>query len=159
MVAHATVRGREWVRDLWRLCIGVVAEPSAVEVDDEKQLSAEGDVDEAVLSITLPMPAEGVQRLTEELREKLASGVNARLVKAVQPDGFRLHSAHILVEYFRREFAVDSRMVVHVASCVKLTHVPSGTVARSTRHRSRALNQNDALLLLESLVAERHDAA
>jgi hypothetical protein len=160
VVAHADVAdGGRWVSDLWRLCTGVVGELSAVDVVDERQLNVEGDIGDAVLIITAPVPSEGIQRLAEELRAKLVDGVNARLVVAVHPDSVHLDSSQISVEHFRREFAVNSQMVAHVDSCVKLTHLPSGTVARSTRHRSRALNREQARLLLESLVSESQNVA
>jgi len=64
-----------------------------------------------------------------------------------------VHPSEFQVTYFRRERAVDSRFVVHVDSCVRLTHSETGTVARSTCHRSQAANYKEAFALLQSLLA------
>lgn len=141
--------------DLLRTCSRALRDSWSLEIIDEERANATGDMLGVVLKISEQMPVEPYQWLSEELRAKYCDGVKARLLKGVQPVEMILQPMDFLVDYFREEFAVNSPMVHHTDSCVKLTHLATGVIARSTTHRSRSMNYDEALLLLESLVRER----
>nr|WP_315489769.1 hypothetical protein [uncultured Rhodoferax sp.] len=51
-----------------------------------------------------------------------------------------LREKELLIHFYRKPDAVDSRMVVHTDSCVELTHVSTGLVGRSEWERRRSAN-------------------
>ncbi len=145
--------GGLWVGALLSICARRVGDASSIEIIDEEQENGAGDMAGAVLKLCEPLPAEVFLQLSQELQGNCPEGVKARLLGGASP-AMSLAPQDLLVEYFRREFAMRSRMIVHTDCCVRLTHVPTGRSARSTAHRSRVLNCEEALLLLGSLVRQ-----
>lgn len=145
--------GGLWVGALLRICARMVDDANSIEIIDEERENGAGDMAGAVLKLCEPLPAEVFQQLSQEIQRNCPEGVNARLLRGASP-AMSLAPQDLLIEYFRREFAVNSRMIHHSDSCARLTHVPTGISARSTAHRSKVLNCEEALLLLESLVRQ-----
>lgn len=90
--------------------------------------------------------------IAQLLADQHCQWVQAQFVAALDPAEITLRAHDYTVEHFRREGAIDSGMVVHLRSCVKLVHHASGTEARSTSHRNRDWNLEEALQLLAALV-------
>lgn len=86
------------------------------------------------------------------LAERHGRWVQAQFIAALDPGEIALQAQDYAVEHFRREGAVDSGMVVHAKSCVKLLHHASGIEARCSSHRSKDKNLEEALQLLAALV-------
>lgn len=143
--------------DVARACAGAVSDSRSIEIVDEDQTNDAGDLAGAVLKISEPLSPEELLRLLTEIRAICPKGVAVRLVKGVSPAECVLDPEHLSIEYFRREFGVISSRVFHTDSCARLTHGPTGRSARSTAHRSRFLNHEEALLLLEALVRSGDD--
>ena len=154
VVARASkADGGLWVGALLRICARMVGDASSIEIIDEEQENGAGDMAGAVLKLCEPLPAEVFLQLSQELPGRSPEGLKARLLEGASP-AMSLAPRDLLIEYFRREFAVNSRMILHTDCCVRLTHVSTGRSARSTAHRSRVLNYEEALLLLESVVRQ-----
>lgn len=155
--ARASVsHGGRWTAEVLRACHQVAIDSGSIEIVDEQQTTDAGDLAGVVLKISARLSLETLLRLSDEIKANCPQGVSAQLVKGVPPAEFVLDPEDLSIEYFRREFAVDSNMIRHTDSCAKLTHRPTGGSARSTVHRSRALNYEEALFLLEALL--RSDA-
>jgi hypothetical protein len=153
VLASSDVPDAEWLGNLLRVCISTVTDTSSIEVIDELYASADGDVISAAVKLAAPMSDEQFRRLSNDLRSLPLQKLNVRMVRVNPNDAKLPDQAELHIEYFRREFARDSQMVRHTDSCVRVTHVPTGTVARSTLHRNRVLNQDEALLLLKAALA------
>lgn len=156
VVSRASVAdGGRWMGELLRACLRALSNPDSIDVVDEEQVSDAGDLAGAVFKITEQLTPTALQQLAREIHANCSNGVTARLVKGVAAEEIAIDPENCSVEYFRREFATNNRMVHHTDSCAKVTHLPTGISARSTAHRSRAINCEEALLLLESLVRGR----
>lgn len=156
VVARAAIQDSGyWVAEVLRACLGVVQDQHSLQMVDEVRVNASGDVAELALKITEPMSTATVQLLAQELKQKLAAGASFDIFPGAGCLELLIPAAELHVEYFRREFAGDSRMVSHTTSCVRLTHRPTGIVARSMDHRSRIVNYEEALYLLASLLKLR----
>ncbi|RQO63856.1 hypothetical protein DBV14_02150 [Variovorax sp. KBW07] len=138
--------------EVLRACHRVAIDAKSIEIIDEEQAAVARDLAGVVLKICEQLSPETIRRLLEEIQTGCPKGVSAWLIKGASPADFALDSEDISTEYFRHEFAVDSNMIHHAESCARLTHHATGWSARSTAHRSRALNFEEALFLLESLV-------
>ncbi len=153
LVSRASVSdGGRWARELLCACLRAVSNPDSVSVVDEEQVSDAGDLAGAVFKIAEQLPPYALQQLANEVRASCPDGVTVQLVKGVASADVTIDHKDCLIEYFRREFALNSFMVHHTDSCARVTHLPTGISARSTAHRSRTVNREEALLLLESVV-------
>lgn len=154
MLADARIPDDNWLGDLLRPILAV-SSSSAVEIIDERLASDKGGVISAVVKVVERVSESKLRELIDHFREASSGNVDVRLVRAVPPGAVVIDRAQCVVEYFRREFAVDSRMVKHTVSCVKVTHAPTGIAVRSTSHRSRIVNEEEAFLALESLLSHK----
>jgi hypothetical protein len=160
VVARTSIAdGGLWTGNLLRVTLNAVNNSAAVDIIDQEQTTATGDLKAIVLKISEPLLAEEFARLSESLQSVCIPGVNVRLLTGVTTPDQVLSPQDVSSEYFRREFAEDSSEVKHTNSCVRLTHLPTGYTARSTTHRSRALNYEEALFLLASLLGSKNDEA
>ncbi len=141
-------------RDVMRKCLLAIQEAFLeAEVIDEQFREHTEDLTGFVLKASGPAAYETLLPLMPKLQDHHPGQITVQLSKeavnsVVDPSEFQ-------AEYFRREPATDSEFVVHVDSCVRLTHSATGTVARSTCHRSQAANYEEALALMQSLLAAR----
>lgn len=148
-----------WTAGVLQACRRAAIDARSVEIIDEEDASATGNLSSVVLKICDQLPAETIQRLPKEIEATGPQGASIWVIRGVSPENFALDPEDILTEYFRHEFVVGSNMIHHAESCVRLTHRSTGRSARSTAHRSRALNSEEALLLLECLVRSGSAAA
>lgn len=148
-----------WTAEVLRACHRAEINPRSIEIIDEEQATATGDLSGVILKICEQLTPETIQRLPEEIQATCPQGVSTWLIRGASPANFALNSEDISTEYFRHEFAVDSNMIHHTESCARLTQRSTGRSARSTAHRSRALNAEEALFLLESLVRSDSEVA
>uniref|UniRef100_UPI000D349C4C peptide chain release factor family protein n=1 Tax=unclassified Variovorax TaxID=663243 RepID=UPI000D349C4C len=159
VVVRASVSGGgELLGDCLRAYLLVVEESDSVEILDEEQVNEAGDLIGLVFKILKPLPPEKLARLVPEMEAMCGHAITARLINGVSPPELCIDTKDLSVAYFRREFAVDCSMLHHAESCVRLTHLPTGTTARSTTHRSRVRNHTEALFLLESVVRSNLNA-
>lgn len=150
ILASSDVPDSEWLGDLLRTCISTVKDIGSIEIVDEFYASTDAEVISAAVKLTTPMSDEQFQRLSQDLQSPLLQKLNVRIVKVQPHDAEFLDQTELRIEYFRQEFAKDSQMVRHTDSCVRITHLPTGNMVRSTLHRNRMLNQDEALLLLKA---------
>jgi len=154
VVGRAAIgQGWHWAGDLVRHCLDTVSNPSAIAFVDEEIGSAAGDLVGLTLRVNEPLPRNALESLERRLRHDGPAGVSCRVVCAVGRDQASIHPADLQVAYFRHELSSDGWMDAPRPRFARLTHKPTGTVARSTAHRSPALNYEEALLLLASLLA------
>lgn len=140
----------EWLGNLLRACVRTCPDLGSIEIIDELYANAEGDILSVAVKLTTPMNAEQFRVLSQELLSPAFQKSNVRMIRGQPEIAALVDPTDLRVEYFRREFSKDSRMVAHTDSCVRITHLPTGKVARSTQHRSRGLNHDEALLLLQA---------
>lgn len=159
LVHSANTHSGRWTAEVLRACHQVGIDLESIEIVDEEQATAAGDLASVVLKICDRVSPETGQRLRNEVQAGCPQGVSARLIRAVSPGDFSLEPGGISTAYFRREFAVNSCMIFHTTSCVRLTHRATGRSVCSTAHRSRALNSEEALFLLESLMRSGTEVA
>jgi hypothetical protein len=152
MCSRKRITADNWLGDLLRPILAV-SSSSAVEIIDERLANDKGGIISAVVKVVEQVSESKLRELIDHFREASSGNVDVRLVRAVPPGSVVIDRAQCVVEYFRLEFAVDSRMVKHTESCVKVTHAPTGIAVRSTSHRSRIVNEQEALLVLESLLS------
>lgn len=150
ILASIDVPGSEWLGVLLRVCIRTLKDIDSIEIVDELHANAEADVVSAAVKLTATMNDVQFRGLSHDLQSLPLQKLNVQMIKGQPQDPALLDQADLRIEYFRQEFAKDSRMVHHTDSCVRVTHLPTGNVARSTLHRSRALNHDEALLLLRA---------
>ena len=150
ILASSEVPDAEWLGDLLRVCIRTIKDQGSIEIVDELHANAEADVVSAAVKLAAPMSEAQLRELSHNLQSPQLQKLTVRMIKGQPQDAEFVDQADLRIEYFRQEFAKDSWMVHHTDSCVRVTHLPTGKVARSTLHRSRALNQDEALLLLKA---------
>lgn len=141
-----------WTHGFLRSCMAL-GETYSFDMIDEKLWSEAGDIAGIVIKISGPDAHGALAAILPGLLNDCPSQTSVRLVRAVEGVQSDLKPAEFEVEFFRKEFAADSQMVHHVDSCVQLIHRATGTAARSTCHRSQAKNQEEALLLMRSVLA------
>lgn len=140
------------VQSMLRQCLLAILEASlAAEIVDEQFRENTTDLTGFALKASGPAAYETLLPLMPKLQSDRPGSVTVQLVNEVVDAEVNL--SEFQVAYFRKERAVESKFVVHVDSCVRLTHPATGTVARSTFHRSRAANYKEALALMQSLLA------
>jgi hypothetical protein len=160
VLARASIEdGGRWLAGLLRACATVVDDLNSVELVDEEQASEAGDLASATIKISKPLLPTLYNALFECLRTSCPVGVSVQLIPASSAVSVDVGSADFSVEHFRREFAVDSQFTCHGVSCTRITHRPSGSTARSTMHRSRLANDEEAIVLMSSILMAGHDAA
>jgi hypothetical protein len=155
LIARAGIGNDGWFSVALKACLGIVVDSSSVQVVDEEQGSERGDLIGAAVKISEPLSSAALDRLLEVLKRELPPEVSFRLLHGATRSELSILPEELSVEYFRKEFAVDSRMVHHSTSCAKLTHLPTQVSSRSTDHRSRIANYEEALFLLASLLRNR----
>jgi hypothetical protein len=141
-------------RDVMRKCLLAIQEAFLeVEVIDEQFREDTWDVTGFMLKASGPTAYETLLPLISKLQDGHSGRITVQLIK--EAVDAVVDPSELQVEYFRRELAMDSEFVVHVDSCVRLTHSATGAVVRSTCHRSQAANYKEALALMQSLLAAR----
>lgn len=146
--------GESWLGEAIKACSSAMVEPDAAHIVDEERRSEDGDISAAVIKLSRELSRSAIQALTEELQLSLPNNVCFRLVKGAQWNDAAIPPNELTVEYFLHEFSTRGRMVWPTTSCVKLVHRPTGITCRSTTHRRRLDNYEEALLLLASLLKE-----
>jgi hypothetical protein len=143
-----------WIGEAIKACGSAMVDMNAIEFVDEERRSKDGDLSAAVLKLLRPLSREAIRALPEKLQRSLPEGVSFRVVEAAQWNEAAIPPDEMTVEYSLHEFARRGRMVSPTTSCVKLMHRHTGTLCRSTTHRRRIRNYEEALLLLASLLKE-----
>jgi hypothetical protein len=143
-----------WLGEATKACVAAMADMQSLEIVDEERRNNSGDVSGAVLKLLGPFSREAIQGLHDKLQRALPAGVSVRVVAGIQWSAATIPPDELTVEYFLHEFTRQSPMVGATTACVKLTHGPTGTLCRSTAHRNRTLNYEEALLLLISLIRD-----
>lgn len=154
VLMRESFNGESWLGEAIKACKSVMLDLDAVHIVDEEWRSKDGDISAVVIKLSRELSRDVIQALTEELRLCLPQNVCFRLVKGIQWNEVAIRPDDVTVEYFLHEFSTRGRMVWPTTSCVKLIHRPTGTISRSTTHRRRADNYEEALLLLASLLRE-----
>ena len=154
ILLRESFNGERWIGDAIKACGSALIEPDAVHIVDEERRSKEGDLSAAVIKLSRELSRNAIQSLTEKLQLSLPNNVCFRLVKGAQWNNAAIPPNELTVEYFLHEFSTRGRMVWPTTSCVKLFHRPTGITCRSTTHRRRVDNYEEALLLLASLLME-----
>jgi len=149
-----SARCKNWLRGALKACGDEFVDMSTIDIVDEHRLNEDGDLSGAVLKLLAPRSRERMQALRERLAMELPEGVSVRLIEAARWDEATIPSEELAVEYFVHEFARHGRMIRRTTSCVKLVHLPTGIASRSTAHRRRQSNYEEALLLLASFLKE-----
>ena len=149
-----SARCKNWLRGALKVCGDEFVDMSSIDIVDEQRLNEGGDLSAAVLKLLAPLSRERMQALPERLALELPEGVSVRLVEAAQWHEATIPCDELAVEYFMHEFARHGRMIRQTTGCVKLVHLPTGISCRSTAHRRRQSNYEEALLLLASLLKE-----
>jgi len=147
-------RCKNWLSRALKACGDEFVDMSAIDVVDEQRLNEGGDLSAAVLKLLAPLSRERMQALPDRLAMELPEGVSFRLIEGARWNEAAIPSDELAVEYFVHEFARHGRMIRRTTSCVKLVHLPTGIACRSTAHRRRQSNYEEALLLLASLLKE-----
>lgn len=141
-----------WLGEAIKACVGAMVDINTIEILDEERRSKDGDISAAVLKLLRPLSREAIHALPERLQRSLPEGLSFRVVQAAQWNEAAIPCDELTVEYFLHEFSRRSSMVSSTTSCVKLMHRPTGTLCRSTAHRRRTENYEEALLFLASLL-------
>jgi len=142
------------VQDMFRRCLLAVNEvsPSAEIIDVQFGESTEELVGFA-LKASGPVAYETLLPMLPQLHGGHSAQLIVQLAKVTA--GGTINPSELQVTYFRKELAVDSRFVIHTESCARLGHITTGIVVRSTCRRSKAANYEEALGLMQSLLAAR----
>lgn len=148
------VPGKEWLGEALKAFVDAGLDTARIEVIDEESRSGNGDLSAAVLKLSGALSNEALLALPETLGRRLAEGISFRLVQAVQWSEAAISPDELELEYFLHEFSRQSPMVWKTTSSVRLKHRTTGILCRSTAHRRRATNYQEALLLLASLLKE-----
>lgn len=146
--------GQAWIHEALKACVDAGIDTAKIEIFDEERRSGHGNLSAAVLKLSGSLSNEAILALPENLRRRLAEGIGFRLVRAARWSEAAIPPDELELEYFLHEFSKQSPMVWKTTSCVRLRHIPTGILCRSTAHRSRAKNYEEALLLLASLLKE-----
>lgn len=154
IVARASLSdGGHWISDVLKVVHDTFGAGETVEIIDLEQVNTNGDMATLALKIASPMSSAAYAQLSINLDSVCRPGVEVRLLKGVRDADHILSLDDVVVEYFRREFAKDCREIVHKERCVRLTHLPTGCSVRSTAHRGKTANYDEAKFLLASLLA------
>lgn len=160
VLARASIEDRGlWLTELLRTCATVVGDSNSLELIDEEQSSNAGDLASATVKITKPLSITLYKTLLACLRASCPDGVSVQLISASSAEPINVDSTDFVVEHFRREFSMDSQFIFHAESCTKITHRPTGITTRSTIHRSRLVNDEEAIVLMSSILKVRSAAA
>lgn len=154
ILLRESFNGESWIGEAIKACSRAMVNLDAVHIVDEERRSKDGDISAAVIKLSTALSRDAIQALTEELRLSLPQNGCFRLVTGAQWNDAAILPNELTVEYFLYEFSTRSRMVWPTTSCVKLVHRPTGITSRSTTHRRRVDNYEEALLLLASLLKE-----
>jgi hypothetical protein len=149
---------KDWIGGALRASISAMTDMATIDFLDEERPSNKGDLSAAVLRMSAPLSKEAIRSTLEIVRRGLPEGGSFRVIEAVQWSDAAIPLDELALEYFQHEFSRRGRMVSPTTSCAKLTHRPTGTVCRSTLHRRRAKNYEEALLLLASLLKAKNEA-
>lgn len=145
---------KAWLGEALKACVDAKIDLSMTEILDEEWRNGDGDLSAAVLKLSGSLSNEAIRALPQTLRRRLVGGISFRLVRAAQWCEAAIPTDELELEYFLHEFSRPSRMTAKTASCVRLRHRTTGILSRSTTHRNRAKNYEEALLLLASLLKE-----
>lgn len=148
------VHCRTWIGEAVKACADAGIDIAMIEILDEEWRSGDGDLSAAVLKLMGPLSGDATRALPGTLRRRLGEGISFRVVPAAEWSEVAIPTGELELEYFLQEYSRQSPMVWKSTSCVRLRHRPSGMLCRSTAHRSRAKNYEEALLLLASLLKE-----
>lgn len=143
---------KAWLGEALKACVDAGIDMSMAEILDEELRNGDGDLSAAVLKLSGPLSSEAVCALPQALRRRLGEGISFRLVRAAQWCEAAIPTDELELEYFLYEFSRPSCMIAKTTSCVRLRHRPTGMLCRSTAHQRRAMNYQEALLLLASLL-------
>jgi len=152
VLLRETASCESWLGEAIKACSSAMVDKTTIEVVDEERRSKDGDMSAAVLKLPRPLSIGAIRALPKRLQEDLPEGVSFRVLEAAQWNEAAIPPNELTVEYFLHEFSRRSRMVSPTTSCVKLIHQPTGIFCRSTTHRNRERNYEEALLLLASLL-------
>jgi hypothetical protein len=142
----------KWFGDLLKVCLRALKE-SSIQILDEKRRSEAGDIVSVAVKIVEPADSNSLKDLLRVLEQHLPKEINWSLVHAgSREDAAEIPLEAVEVEYFLQEFSYRSYMVASTTNCVRLKHLPTGISCRSTAHRGRTQNYEEALLLLSSLL-------
>lgn len=145
---------KAWLGEALKACVDAGIDMSMTEILDEELRNGDGDLSAAVLKLSGLLSNEAIRALPQTFRRRLDEGINFRLVRAAQWCEAAIPADELELEYFLHEFSRPSCTIVKTTSCVRLRHRPTGILCRSTAHRRRAMNYQEALLLLASLLKE-----
>ncbi|MDP3226594.1 MAG: hypothetical protein Q8N13_01290 [Acidovorax sp.] len=145
---------KEWFGEALKAFVDAGFDTARIEIIDEERRNGNGDLSAAVLKLSGALSNEALCALPETLGRRLAEGISFRLVRAVQWSEAAIPTDELELEFFLHEFSRQSPMVWKTTSSVRLRHRTTGILCRSTAHRRRATNYQEALLLLASLLKE-----
>ena len=149
VIVHAGNRGSaDWVRTFLHVCIFELLRDLKCDVLEESYF--DGTTDPSDFS----MKVIGVNgyALASRLASNRTNGAPADVSVAVIPgveDQSPLRGDAVQISYYRDPTKVDG-MAVWTDSCVRLVHVLTGVEARCQAFRSRAINLEEAMVLLRS---------
>lgn len=107
---------------------------------------------EVVVKLVEGTSTAQISQALKNLLNRRVQTLDVRFVAAIDPDELDIDAHDYSIEYFRREGAVNTQFIFHGDSCAKLVHYATGNVARSTRHRNKARNLEEAVQLLAALI-------
>jgi len=155
LIASTSVDTSIWSYEFIRSIFQILGESTLVGEIDDLSISDINNVARLVLKFESPMSDSTFQFLAENIQLNCPPEVSARLIRGVSLDDIVFEPKDISIEYFKKERVHESYMITPIECCVKLTHRPTGIIARCTYARSKFINYDEALLLLKSLVYER----
>jgi hypothetical protein len=155
LIASTSVDTSIWSYEFIRSIFQILGETTSVEAIDELEKTEINNIASLVLKFESPMSDSTFQFLAENIQLNCPPEVSARLIRGAALEGMVFKPKDISTEYFKKERVHESYMINPIECCVKLTHRPTGIIARCTSARSKFINYDEALLLLKSLLNER----
>jgi hypothetical protein len=143
-----------WLGAAVEACGGESLEANTIEIVDEERRGSQGELSAAVLKFLGVRRKEAAGAVQERLMRQLPESIGFRVVEAAQWGEAKIPADELAVEYFLHEFSRRSFMIGQTTSSVKLVHRRTGISCRSTAHRRRQRNYEEALLLLASLLKD-----
>jgi len=136
-----------------RACLDSVVNQDCVELVDEEYGPTVWDTVGMTVKLIGPITGHEVSGLMEQLERICSPTTSWRVVRGRTAEELAIGPKDLKVEYFLREHARESHLWPTV-SCVRLTHHPSGLVARATSHRQKLINYEEAIYILDSLLKD-----